>query len=170
MVLEKGWPPRLVVKSSKIGDAKDASGWPSAPIGSKRADFFKSSMFGRVGERFSKSMRLLKRGDFLRVQSAGSRVHSQAFIGLVLHNASGQARLGITTTKRLGNAVKRNRVRRLVREAYRRGVMRIPDETDLVVVAKKRAVYLTSAELFRDLVVLGGQVRKITEKAQPCDG
>ena len=127
-------------------------------------------MNSRVEERFSKNMRLRKRGDFLRVQRLGRRVHSQAFLGLVLLGTSRRARLGITTTKRLGNAVKRNRVRRLVREAYRRGLMRIPDETDLVVVAKQRAAWLSSADLFQDLARLGTQVRTIAKKAQSCDG
>ena len=123
-----------------------------------------------VDERFSKNMRLRKRGDFLRVQRLGGRVQSQAFLGLVLLGTSRGARLGITTTKRLGNAARRNRIRRLVREAYRRGLMRIPEDIDLVIVAKQRAVALSSADLFQDLTLLGNQVRMLAKRARPCDG
>ncbi|MDR1693516.1 MAG: ribonuclease P protein component [Oscillospiraceae bacterium] len=55
-------------------------------------------------------------------------------------NRLGVTRLGITASAKLGNAVKRNRVRRLVKEAYRLQEKRFLRGYDLVVVARGRAV------------------------------
>jgi ribonuclease P protein component len=55
-------------------------------------------------------------------------------------NRLGHNRLGITTTKKIGNAVARNRARRLIREAYRLSERQIPTGIDIVVVARQRAV------------------------------
>lgn len=50
-------------------------------------------------------------------------------------------RLGITATKKIGNAVQRNRARRLIREAYRLIEDRLPDGLDIVIVARTKTVY-----------------------------
>ncbi len=118
----------------------------------------------RLGEYFPKCIRLRKRGDYLDVQRCGRKVQSSAFIGLVLMRDTDRSRLGVTVTKRLGNAAVRNRIKRLVREAFRRGWLHLPDHTDVVVIAKKRAATLDSNLVFDDLAVLGRQVRKLMEQ------
>jgi ribonuclease P protein component len=56
----------------------------------------------------------------LRIQQGGRRVVSPGFVFMLDRSASGQApRLGITASRRVGNAVQRNRAKRLVREAFR---------------------------------------------------
>ncbi len=101
-------------------------------------------------ERFPKQARLRHRTDFRRVQSGGTRVHTAHFI-LVLDKRRGsdppsgalaRARLGITVTRRIGTAPRRNRVRRLVREAFRRGRAAFPEGCDVVVIAKPGAADL----------------------------
>ena len=52
-------------------------------------------------------------------------------------NGLSQSRLGITTTRRLGKAVTRNRARRLVREAYRTHREQLPMGLDLVFVVRQ---------------------------------
>jgi ribonuclease P protein component len=68
--------------------------------------------------------RLKKRRDFLRVASRGRRA---ARPGLVLQAAAGDPgalRVGFTVTKKVGNAVVRNRARRRLKEAARLTVAR----------------------------------------------
>ena len=57
-------------------------------------------------------------------------------------NSLPQRRLGITVGKHVGTAVKRNRVKRLIREFFRLNKARLPASTDIVVVAKEGAAGL----------------------------
>lgn len=118
-----------------------------------------------VNESFPKSIRLRKRAEFLSVQETGVKVSSGSFFGLYLIR-SGQklTRLGITTSKKMGNAVERNHVRRLVREAFRRNSMDVPRGIDLVIIAKKRAAGLYSREIYDDLSKLGRRIRQSLEE------
>ena len=116
-------------------------------------------------ERFSKRFRVRKRNEYLLVQRCGKKAHSKAFIGLVVFRQAPLSRLGITTSKRLGKAVQRNRVRRLVREAFRRGWMSVPDKVDVVVIAKKQAARMSNAAIFDDLGLLGRQLTRLKQEA-----
>lgn len=62
-------------------------------------------------------------------------------------------RLGVAINRKVGSAVRRNRVRRLIRETFRRGVALIPP-ADLVVVVRPEAVALA----LRGLDVLAGEL------------
>ena len=77
-----------------------------------------------------------KRSEFLRVQAEGRRATSASFVFLVLPGPDAQApsRLGLVTTKKVGNAVVRNRMRRLCREAFRLSPDYVPAGTWLVVI------------------------------------
>ncbi len=67
----------------------------------------------------------------------------QANAYLVLYarrNRTGQNRIGITVSKKLGHAVVRNRVRRRIREVYRLNEEKFQPGWDIVVVARTRAI------------------------------
>jgi ribonuclease P protein component len=68
-----------------------------------------------------------------------------------MKNRSGQNRLGITTSKKLGGAVERNRARRIIKEAYRLTEPGIKAGFDIVIVARKKAVYANMWEVKRSL-------------------
>jgi len=104
-----------------------------------------------VGQRFPRSLRLRKRRDYLAVQNAGVALHTRHFILLVKRDGAG--RVGITVSKKIGNSVTRNRVKRLVREAIRQwgpGPW-VPPDVDVVVVAKRSAASAGLTEVSRDL-------------------
>jgi ribonuclease P protein component len=113
-------------------------------------------------ERFPKSARLRKRAEFLAVQGRGRKVQNRAFVALALETGGG-VRLGITPTRRLGGAVVRNRARRLVREAFRRGHFPVPAGLDVVVIPKSAALPLAAAEVFRELEDLGRRLGRARE-------
>ncbi len=110
--------------------------------------------------RFPRQARLRKRAQFLEVQSAGRRVSSFRFIMLSCRREDdGDVRLGITVSRRVGNAVQRNRIRRLVREAFRRERAAWPTGLDVVVVARAAARDATLGEIAEELRGLLRRVR-----------
>ena len=60
-------------------------------------------------------------------------------------------RLGITCAKKIGNAVKRNRAKRLIRVAFRELQTHLNAHYDVVIVARTRCVLSSSAEVTEDL-------------------
>ena len=82
--------------------------------------------------RFRREQRLLHKADFDRVFEQGRRVYSRGLVMHALPSPTGAARLGLVTSRRFGNAVRRNRARRLVREAFRHDQAQLPP-LDLVV-------------------------------------
>ena len=58
-----------------------------------------------------------------------------------LKNRLGYTRLGITTSKKIGKAVQRNRARRLIKTAYRNLLAEMAPGYDIVVVARTKATF-----------------------------
>lgn len=88
----------------------------------------------------SKEMRLRQRVEYLAVQADGMKTHGKHVLGIARRRGDPAAagRLGLTVTKKVGNAVVRNRFRRMVREWLRLHGW-VPTGWDLVVVAKDSA-------------------------------
>ena len=91
---------------------------------------------------FLKSERLLKRSDFVKLNRTGKRYHATHFVVIAGKNGFDNTRVGITVSRKVGNAVTRNRTKRLLREFFRLNKPRFPKGYDLVFVAKKGAGYL----------------------------
>lgn len=90
-------------------------------------------------ERFPKRERLRKRRDFLRVEATKvRRLVTEHAIILAAPNSLDYARIGITVSKRIGIAVERNRVKRLLREIYRKHKEIFPPGYDIVLIARKQ--------------------------------
>lgn len=91
---------------------------------------------------FPSDYRLLVRPDFLRAWDKGQRFHSNHFIVVVMQKNSGPTRLGVTVSKKVGGAVQRNRVKRLLREFFRRNYNKLDSQIDISIIAKKGAANL----------------------------
>ncbi len=101
----------------------------------------------------TKAMRLRRRPEFVSVQSTGRKIHGKHFLAMVVAGGSDGApvgRVGLTVTKRIGNAVIRNRIKRRTRDWLRRNGW-VPAGRDVVFVAKESASTSTSADLGHDL-------------------
>ncbi len=97
---------------------------------------------------FHKSERLAKRPQFEKVMARGQRKRVSSICTLfMLSNGLNRKRLGIIASKKIGNAVIRNRAKRKIREAFRRIKDRINPGMDIVVISGKDLVLLSVCTL-----------------------
>jgi len=82
---------------------------------------------------FPKSARLLKNGQFKSVLARNMRSSDSLLIVFMAENNLGRPRLGLSVSKTLGSAVIRNRLKRLIREAFRKNQHDIPRGFDYLV-------------------------------------
>ena len=90
--------------------------------------------------------------DFRRLYYRGRSAVSDCLVVYALRNQRGPGRLGITTGTKLGHAVVRNRLRRVIREIYRQHAQELRSDMDVVVVARARAVTAAYSEMDRAFV------------------
>lgn len=94
--------------------------------------------------------------DFRRAYRRGVCYPSGALVTYVFKRKSGGLRIGVTVGKKLGNAVTRNRARRVIRAAWRAVEPELVGSADVVFVARSRTPACKSTEIAR---VLRGQMR-----------
>jgi ribonuclease P protein component len=106
-------------------------------------------------ERFPRASRLRRSREFQRVARLGQRMTTEHFVVLLARResetAAGRPRLGITVSRRVGSAVARNRVKRRVREWFRRSQSLLGPCVDLVVIARQGAARLAAREISQEL-------------------
>lgn len=88
-------------------------------------------------ECFGKDEKIRKRSEYLTIYEQGVRKYSENFTVILLKNQGKTNRLGIAVSKKVGDAVKRNRIKRLVREFFRLNKHRLPSSQDIVIIGKK---------------------------------
>ena len=97
---------------------------------------------------FSKADRILKRPDFLQLTRTGKKIQNSHFVVYFSPGLHHRSRLGITVSKKVGNAVTRNRIKRLTREYFRNNRHTLQGAWDINIIARKKAAALTSAQIF----------------------
>lgn len=90
---------------------------------------------------FPKSVRLRKRADFVKLLNSQHKYAVRGFLIVWQFNDLTCPRLGVTVSKKVGCSVTRNRVKRLIREAFRRHRLNIP-AVDLNVIARRDSVLM----------------------------
>lgn len=109
--------------------------------------------------KFPKQARLRKRPEFKNLARTGDKVHTPNFVVITQDSGQCETRLGITVSSKVGNAVVRNRVKRVLREFFRRCRDEISPRKDVLIIARKGAAKLSLWEMARELggCLLGGR-------------
>jgi ribonuclease P protein component len=90
---------------------------------------------------FAQHERIKRKSDFQRVYTQGKkRVSSSFILYCTIDSNRKYRRLGITASKKVGNAVTRNRCKRIVREVFRRNKELFLEGTDVVVIVRRDMV------------------------------
>lgn len=103
--------------------------------------------------------------DFLRLYRGGGSQVSPLLVTYVRKSREkNRRRIGITATKKVGGAVKRNRAKRLIRAAWREVEPNVPYGWDIVFVARGRT---TGARMQQVRAVMADHLRRLTENRKP---
>lgn len=87
--------------------------------------------------------------EFHRVYNKGKSYVAPLIVTYVFKRKYGESRVGITTGKKIGKAVQRNRARRIIMSAYRELYPKINGSYDIVFVARGRTPYVKSTDVLR---------------------
>jgi ribonuclease P protein component len=103
-----------------------------------------------------------RRADFLRLASRGRKIARPGFVmQLLVSDASAPVRIGFTATKKIGNAVARNRARRRLKEAARLTLAnRALHGVELVLICRQETAQIPFAKLCAGIGAALAEVRK----------
>lgn len=82
------------------------------------------------------TIKIKENKDFVNLYKRGKFVAGKAITIYYRKNRFGKTRMGITTGKKIGNAVTRSRCRRIIRAAYRENEEMFPKGYDYIIVAR----------------------------------
>jgi len=102
-------------------------------------------------QRLSRRWRVRQRREYVSLQRDGRRRTTRHFVLVFRPRPDGGSRLGITVSRKVGCAVRRNHVKRRVREWFRRHREQLTPPQDLIVIARPGAAELSYAEIVAEL-------------------
>ncbi len=116
----------------------------------------------QIDEKFPREEGLRGKRNFDRVYKDGSVFRTEHIVLFCLTEAVEGRKAGFVTSKRLGKAVRRNRIRRRLREAYRKFRAGLPERVHLVFVARSGVAELQWERLLgeMDSLLLKAGLRK----------
>ena len=89
--------------------------------------------------------------DFRRIYAKGTSYASGILVTYAIRNRTREVRIGITTSKKIGKAVLRNRSRRIIREAFREISDSVKNGYDIVFVARAKTPFVKSYDVLRSM-------------------
>lgn len=115
--------------------------------------------------------RLRNRNDFQKVRSLGEHVFCKSFICQYLlypDRQTGNRRLGVIASRRVGNSVKRSRGKRIIRELFRTHELRLPPNCDITVILRSSYSSCKFEELESQYLMVCETISKKSKTSQKC--
>ena len=100
---------------------------------------------------FKKEERIFRRAELIDLNIHGRRFYTKNFLVILKQNRRDITRLGMTVSKRVGKAVQRNRMKRLIREFFRLNKQEIPKGYDILIIASKENDALNISKVKEEL-------------------
>ncbi len=97
--------------------------------------------------------RIRRSSDYDRTWREGQRYHTTHFV-VIVNSGREYSRLGITVSRKVGNAVCRNRLKRWIRELFRKHRKQFSQLLDISIIAKRQAGQLSHLQLDRELLTI----------------
>ena len=113
--------------------------------------------------RFPREYRLTTRRQFVQVYEQGRKARRGSFMIFGMPNDLEGCRIGLTVTRRTGSAVARNRIKRVLRDVFRRNRDRLPVAMDLVVNGRSAMLSMSAQRIEHDFL---GAVAEIARKVR----
>jgi ribonuclease P protein component len=86
---------------------------------------------------FTKVDRIKTAKEYRTLSKYGKRWHSRLFVIVFQNSQQSRSRLGITVSKKVGKAVTRNRIKRIIREYFRLNISLLPIKLDINIIARQ---------------------------------
>lgn len=107
-----------------------------------------------MGRSYGREHRISRTADFWKDRRQRKNFDTEHFWLILRKNNKDARRLGLVVGKKVGGAVSRNRIKRLIREFFRLNKEKIPESSDLIVLAKKDIRIKGYREVFDELGVI----------------
>ncbi|MCP3889355.1 MAG: ribonuclease P protein component [Desulfobulbaceae bacterium] len=102
-----------------------------------------------VNQRLSKAQLVRKGWEYKKVYSRGKRLHGEGFTLVCLSNETDDSRLGISVHRKIRGAVRRNRIKRIIRESFRLERKQFPEGMDIVFAVRPDFALKNPSEICR---------------------
>lgn len=103
-----------------------------------------------MGETFGPQERIKKKSEFLLLYKQGRRYKGKYFSLIYLPNALSFSRFAVVASRKVGDAVERNKIKRWMRELFRRNKQLLKNPMDIIVIPKKDIIELSWAFLRKE--------------------
>lgn len=110
-------------------------------------DYFKD-------QRLRRAERIRRRKEYFHLYDRGTRITGRFLVGYFARSSRPWSRVGITVSRKVGKPVRRNRVKRRLKEVFRRNKSALSLATDVVLNARRSAADASYADLERDFLDL----------------
>lgn len=159
------WQPRTAARCCRAGAPRAAPGSPSDARSAATAVRTAPAPTTR-SESFTRAQRLLAPAQFARVFRTGRRSGNDCFNVIAAPGSGSAARLGLAVSKKVSkSAVQRNRIKRVVRESFRKHSADLP-ALDIVVMARPGAAGCDNSRLASSIDALLERTARLCEASR----
>lgn len=103
-----------------------------------------------MDETFGPPERIRKNKEFFHLYKKGKRYRGKYFNLVYLSSASSSSRMAVVVSKKVGNAVKRNKFKRWIRTLFRRNKNLLKDPIDIIIIIKQEILEASWQKLQED--------------------